>query len=1569
MANGPWKVEDVAAAMKTNPEQPLKGSVSIDEGIGNQVKALFPEPDDSALMTGVKAGAFVPQHAALGVMDLLENIGNLGLGVVESPLPQQQRKSVGDLMRMIPGMQGVPTAGEVLASPQYQQAAQENPFLGGYGAGSAMAGQFALPMGGVGAAAERFIPQAVKMAAGRIPFMGAAATGAGWGLGMGAGGQFGRERSLPGPMEAAGMAGGGAALGAGLGAAGRYLQGLLKNIQAKPAATPGMVPQIPQSQVSTVVPSGSKSPETMYQLTKAAALKLQGSGRPDTGKRQQDLFASIEKFGKDQGDPEYATKIAKLRAEIETLNLKGQTKASDRAYAEQQAANKQTAARQDTQQKQQFQLDKQQKGLEGRAQIQQERQRFSSEQMQKKVEQRTAETQQKQQFSAGEKEKSRGHAERMLEQRSQQRQNEAAQRLNQRRQLAEEAQGRRQQNEQAKIDRSTGHTTESGGAYRTLYGEIESADLQQLREIELDIMDSGPGPGGKPLLESWQRRNLMSQLHRRRRELNPEPGENNGGGGSSPSSPGGAPEQPAPQAPEAPQLPSAPPPQPTDDAAKFLAGTFRKDLPKEYRDVTKRYKLAVSVDTLADVGGLNQSERTALSKAISALSEAAVEKKIKEQELARLVEWFMTNEEKLLAKEGDIDRIFNDKGNIVLRHYGELKQLEFRVKSERVLEEGAKKQIELKRAELQLEGQKRGDLTEHDYRPDPNPSMETVINGRVEDWLAKQNGTLSVEGMQKLEPPSTFTEPVSLKEVWERATRLKKWIQHFREEMADIRAAEGEHDYLGDGTKPIDVMGKAFQNRRDIWEQGSDASKVPTAHVWHVDENGYVATTVFKQPRRALNWNDATRDLEERFNSFREQVVEEHEKLGDNIYDAVWLKEKLPRMMNGFTGLEVIPILSMFAAKVLHKAAKAATRDLNMQALTVGTVDNIIKSKVEFGGEKISQSMHNMIGRILEAFGRDEAGLLTKLQGAEDMTDLLNQFKGVKPNLRDYEREALLQLQRKGLLGDKNEVLKARMNARTAIMIRRAYKDLAENIQEGIPGEFIGLKELEARKTDLQTHGGRPPQERSKAYTQDQYLGDRLRGSVYDPHYHEALKNLHDSLLLRGEFKDGWSQFIGRMMSRKNASLFGNNFRTGFSNFFDAGIPTAIHFHRHFAKAVVDIVRDKRLANAIGRLPILPQADMEYIQLQEELARRPPPETLLQRARHAYEDVNAFLSTKADPIFHGKERVVSLADRLYSRAGALASIYKQASRLGMDGRALAEEVFFGGNLSAEQRQGVLTEVSKDLSQLYNSVAPHLNRDLLATSTIGKVLANYSAPKRRNFRLYWDWARGDVKDKSKFAIAMAMNLALGGRAVLPSSVRAGLVFAGAVGGANALVEQGLQNLDEANVMRKATGVDLSERIDFDMINLAGVQMDALLEWQGKAQKLAEKEKGGRLALDEAGLALQTTLSLFPRIGSFGADVWESARKDAMHVLENKKTYYVPLDGRVVPIELPGYTIADWARERVFAGKPPRAFEIAQDIKMNAAKKKDLKRQSAQGNIFPERESKSSVEIPGITSQGI
>lgn len=146
-------------------------------------------------------------------------------------------------------------------------------------------------------------------------------------------------------------------------------------------------------------------------------------------------------------------------------------------------------------------------------------------------------------------------------------------------------------------------------------------------------------------------------------------------------------------------------------------------------------------------------------------------------------------------------------------------------------------------------------------------------------------------------------------------------------------------------------------------------------------------------------------------------------------------------------------------------------------------------------------------------------------------------------------------------------------------------------------------------------------------------------------------------------------------------------------------------------------------------------------------------------------------------------------------------------------------------------------------------------------------------------MYWDWARGNAKDKSKFAIAMAMNLALGGRAVIPFSVRLRLTFAGAVGCANALVEQGLQNLDEANVIRKATGVDLSESINFDMITCRSANGRAPgMARQGKAQKIAEEEKGGSMLLDEAGLMLQRTLSLFPPSGSFGDGGWKSDSKD-------------------------------------------------------------------------------------------
>lgn len=1521
----------------------LKGSVTsdADKGAEKLVKRIFPSKDENAL-ENVSRGVQLPAAmGALGFGAVPEDLANAGMGAIEQGLqvPQQNRKNVGDLLRQFTGNNQLVTPNEVLRSPAYQQATGgNNPAMGAMGAALPTAGSFLFPLkmglGGKAMPAVQKVQQAAGPAlqmlnrivpasnnAGQMiralganpnlrQILGPAAAGAGFAPVFGAGAQFGANHSLPTPQQAGQQAVGGGLLGGAMGAGVAGLNAFLVRQMAGQLAKQAPAAAAPQlnATLSKFGIGGPEqlSPNAMLNNYRAALAHMDASKmepeRINAGKRKLLGIASKHPSFKEEGGPEA---LSLLRKEVAQGAVKETTAVAKK-------------------------VEKTTEKSEARA--------FSSKQQQERINASRELTKTKQ-----------AHTDETLKKREQSSKEMMQERIN----------AKAQDRARAESQKGT-HTEESGSHFRDLYDLIgEAKDKGELDYLEKEVNDAGMTKAGTPLILPHQRNTLMSRLFYQRRKLGGEPGETKAGGeGSEPPANKGEPEgQTGAKKRSAGKTPSGaltahlePVAKPTD-AESFLTGLNRKTLAAEYMSARNRYKVAVSVDALAKVGLLEQKEKVALGRAVGALSEAAVERGVRQTQLGELIKWALENTKDWEPKIGKVTKTIEEDG-IALAKSGETQRLMLKAKMVASLEQKYGQQLSHVRNQLWEEGQSRGDLGPADLKIDPNPTMSVTVNGKAASWAEKANGGLEVTDMKKTSSPQKFKPPKDLEELYDRAKRLQGWIDHFAREDKAIRDAEGAHDYLGDGTKPIDILQKAFKNREDIWTQSDDPSKVPAAHVWHVDENsGYVTTVRFERQKLRASFNEATQDLHERYNKAVADMREKNGYLKD-VYSADWLNNTV----KSFTGLEAIPFLSGFASKGLHKFATAATRNSNLAALTVGTVDNIIKSKVAWGGPEISGALHNMIGQILDGFARDNGEIMSRVSGAEDLTALLNDFKGSKLNYRSYAKTAIQAAFKAGKTTEPelNDALK---RARTALFIRKKYKEVADFIKPR-------LEELSARETDVHALEGQIDSKRMRKYSGDDFLNGRLRDDVYDQAFHKALSTLHESLELQpAGGQDSMSQLIGRVASRKNASIFGNNFSVGFGNFFDAGISTVLEFHKHFFKATADLMFNPEIREFAKKLPVLPQADMEYVALQESLARRPEvswSSNPFKKGYYKYEDLQSWLGTKADVVFGGKERIVSLADRLYSRAGALASIYKQAESHGMDGHELLHELQSGDSFTPSERAVVWKRVSEDLSRLYNSVAPHLNRDMLASSTLGRFVAAYSGPQRRTLRIYWDWARSDnPADRLKFNLAMVTQIALAGRGVLPKSVQTALVLAGAATGYNALVEGSFENLDAANVFRRTTGVDLSDRMGFDVLNIAGPPLQALQEYGQKAQTIARKNEPDMVA-KEAQLAFGETLALFPRVGPFGWDVWKKLMSNMSYAGKGYKTYYIPVGSELKPVTVPGYNMYDALHDWMVPGLPPSAQDEQQRIRMAKAKHDDSTNRQPR-NTLPTGETNSAPSI--------
>jgi hypothetical protein len=466
---------------------------------------------------------------------------------------------------------------------------------------------------------------------------------------------------------------------------------------------------------------------------------------------------------------------------------------------------------------------------------------------------------------------------------------------------------------------------------------------------------------------------------------------------------------------------------------------------------------------------------------------------------------------------------------------------------------------------------------------------------------------------------------------------------------------------------------------------------------------------------------------------------------------------------------------------------------------------------------------------------------------------------------------------------------------------------------------------------------------------------------IHSKLYEEALQVMHDAALLKGKHWESTAGFMADALNRKNASIFANNPKVGLANFVDPAPMTLVHFGRHWLRASATI-RRKEIRQAINKLPVVPQADLSAVEIQQSRMNRGAPMNFFQRLRHVNEDVNDIIGNKLALPFFRKERLTGLADKMYTRTAVVASIYKQAHKLGMDGNQLLDAVLLNkGKIDPGLRAHIWKNVSADLSQLFNTLNPHLNRDLFADSLVGKVTAAYSRPQRRVGRYMYNLMIGSPKDKVKFTLASMMYLGLGGRAMLPTSVRNMMIYAGALGMGFQTKDaiNAFQNLDNANLLKATTGWDLSDRISYDMINIAA---PFLQDVQGIADEIASIKPGETPQGKAARVAARviTAFALFPKVAGFGTGYLNSIVRNAQYAAQGYRPLYVQVGPATRKVPIP-YDAADALRDSILAGPNPKQQAAKPEIEKQLAGRLDQKR-----DMLMNRGNQAPAVVPGFTS---
>lgn len=1585
----PEKKEVLSGRVSFTPEQERQA--------GEYAKAVFPQPDDNPALGALKTALYVPNQVAQGFGNVPEDVANFGLGLAQQGMPQDQRMTAADIVRKV--MPNYLSGQEMPQTAAYQAQAAQHPVMSGAAVPSQLVGGLAFPLGQIEGGLMKAPLALAKQGAGlpmlaklgalgkqvpiaqdvaqtvkalkkqaamnllqmtvKSPLVGGVASGAAYGNVFGGGQQFGQTHTLPDAGRATDLAISGGTLGLGFSAVAKALANLHMQNLIKAAAKDSPLEKIPEAAKSLKGVVDARSPQELMNLHQAAMNKLQASAQkkdlfgnwqqlsPDEILQRQNSLASAgEKVGRLTEDSAYGENASKLRAYASKLALDTAKTADRRAYTEQSTTKKQQFTQQQTQSKQKFSSDQ------------------ANARMKAALDKMRA--------SADVRARERASAENKLEE----------------------------------------HVDESDTMYNMLYDEIKNArDKQHLNDLEKMIHASGAGPGGKAVLRGHQRQNLMKQLYRkmdsfRKRKTQPEeapeeaPGETKVPGASEPKplaeevpqnkpaltppaekSAGPELELPAsdatttkPASKAAPQKAPDMVPQKSEQSESTpetreikiknqLEGAFRKTLNvKEFGNRENRYKLAVSTDALADAAKLDVNDRAALNRWVSELSDTARELTYKKLQIKQLSEWADKNEDAWIGGQNkvNLERKEDADGNMyrLLTHSertGRYQQMALSAKMEDVYENAQQKNIEWAPAPT-------ADGKGVELREEANPHLQCLTCGKVgdADWHEKIDGSLELTGgIQKLQLPA-FKAPKSADELFDQMERLFNRRNYYKQKLAEIKNAQGEFNYAGNGTTPTQIMSKAFDELKLKHLDG----QAPNLHVWHVDESGHISTVDFHQPRSETNLEQVQTSLDKKIDSLVARVTDP--LTGKIDYNAVWSTPALQNKLLGyFPGLSEIAIAHALFGRTLHKIGRSFARASGIDALFAGTIHDILRDNVRFGGDAIADAFNQMLGEVNANFLHDEHGEWLRIGSPEEKAELLNEFKGVDINKASYRSRAVKDAREKAAKSESpfttEMQAEAIKRADTALMIRRKWRDLARDLEPH-------LEQQDIRRRDAKT--GIPSKEGRKFYKED--LGDyddqgRVTLSAYNPLYHEALKELHAGLTLQSsKMTNGLSGFIAETPSRVSQSIMRNNPAVAFKNMWDQLPMSAAYFGRHFFQAAYDYNSMPAVSEAIKRMPVIPAAEMSGVQLAERLADQRKGDIGQQFFKNL-DKINHFLSTKLDPIFGGRSPLVSMADReIFAPISALASIYKSAHMRGLDRHEFFNDLV-AGNLRPEVEKATMQELTRSLTETLNSVSPDLNKDLWANSFLGRITSAYSTPGRRAMKLWSGWSndflyKGDKSAALKLTASFFGLAAFGGRGAVPQSFQTLYGAAASMVGEQEQAERNLQQLDKLNLMKRI-GIDWSANFGPDFMTNAKPTLEAIEKMPVELIAAATgAHNPGELAFNVTTTIAFKGFHMFPSVGPVGTSVWDKVAKGNENVKNGAMKQYFEHNGSLQWVPVANYTYSDLLRHVMLGGYEAKASDAVAEKKIQLAAKADAKYRANKAIIPQER--KAAIQLKDI-----
>jgi hypothetical protein len=392
--------------------------------------------------------------------------------------------------------------------------------------------------------------------------------------------------------------------------------------------------------------------------------------------------------------------------------------------------------------------------------------------------------------------------------------------------------------------------------------------------------------------------------------------------------------------------------------------------------------------------------------------------------------------------------------------------------------------------------------------------------------------------------------------------------------------------------------------------------------------------------------------------------------------------------------------------------------------------------------------------------------------------------------------------------------------------------------------------------------------------------------------------------------------------------------------------------------------------------------DSSNVRLNEELADQREPENVVEGVKRAWQMADKFLSETIDPIFKGRSPLVGLPDKYYAKLSTLASFYKQAQARGIPRDEFVNGML-DGSFSPAERTEIFKQLSKDLTLTLNAEAPGLNKDLFASSTIGKLGNQYSTPGRRNMKQLvgyltspWTTKEG-LGDKARFAAAFTGLVTLAGRGAIPSSVLAAYGLYNAATGQSEEGEKNLQwldrgmdlpviSIDHQNAFRALTGIDYTNNFGPDFYTGSSPAIEAFQKTIPKM--LGTVKNSGDTGSLATGLTMNAVegLSLFPKLGPFGYDLWKSGIKNTMAANGGTKKVYFLINGSLHSVEVP-YGYNDALRDFTFGGVLPQAKEKIDEARLNYARKLDSNYQNNRATMQNRSASEKSA-VPSRRADG-